>query len=958
MISIQVNPRRVAHLNTLSRVCGIVTAGIGCLVIVGWLFNVPALKTVIPGYTSMKFNTALSFILSGLTLSHLHTQKGKWLKQISACIVLLLASLTACQYLFGWNLGIDQLFVIDNDPTTTSPGRFSLMTAVSFFCAGISLLLFVQKRFIWIAQLFAAFMVAHAFLTLTGYVFGVSSLYRIGMYSTIALHTAICLFMLALGLLTARPAEGIMATFTNDTAGGMMARRMIPFAVLIPLLLNWMEVAGRDYLRIYDFRFESALFVLSNIIILVGIVYFSARFLSHVDTERWQAEEKVRQARVTLEQEVQARTAELVQTNERLKQEIQERKRIETTLEENQFFLSKILNMTPDLVYIFDITERRTIFHNRDLSELLGYTSEQFTAIDGEFIQNLMHPDDFDRVIIQRENFFTENADNTVLENEYRLKAADGTWRWFYSHDMLFARKPDGSPWQMIGTARDITQRKNAEQLIQTSEERFRTLVTHSNVGIFQLDTEGRCLYVNDHYTEITGLSAEAAYGMGWVAAMHPDELSRVVTAWHKAAEDGTSFNMEFRYQKANGAVVWVDCRAGALRDSSGSIQGWFGSVMDITERKRAEQNLIESELKFRQLAENLEEVFWLADSTTYQSIYLSPSFENVWGIPPEYALEHPEALIEYIHPEDRAANIEAQQKLATEGGFNFEFRIIRPDGQIRWLWSRAFPVYNDQGVHYRFVGITQDITERKEAEQHRLQLEIERGKVAMLAEFIADTSHDLRTPLTIMNTTLYLLDKGTQEEKQKERLAVIQKQVNHMDKLISELHDMVLIDQITSFDTALIPVHRLVRDAGSNITRDADEKNIHIHLEIEPDLSPLRGEEHYLQVALKHLLENAVNYTAHGGTIIIRAFSQDESIVIEVHDSGEGIAPDDLPHIFDRYYKANRARTKNGTGFGVGLTMAQKIVEGHHGSISVMSTPDVGSIFRIMIPAESVAVS
>lgn len=625
----------------------------------------------------------------------------------------------------------------------------------------------------------------------------------------------------------------------------------------------------------------------------------------------------------------------------RLVNEIEERKYVENTLQSSQEFVYQILNMTPDLVYVFDLLEQRGIFSNRELASILGYSSTDLGEFNLQTLEKIMHPEDFQR--IQNSAF--------PLEHEYRLQAADGTWRWFYSRDLVFTRQPDGQPAQIIGTSRDITERKQAENILQASEERFRTLVTHLPVGIFQTDASGNCVFINPRWSEMTGLTFEQAQGQGWANALHPEDREMVMAVWYTTALAGREFNLEYRYQQPGGEVVWVAGSATALRNAAGEVTGYFGTITDVTERKQAEHDVQESEEKFRQLAENLEQVFWLADIQTHTPIYLNPAYEKTWGIPREQVLKNPDLLLELVHPDDRARMVQAQRELIQNGGFDVEFRITRPDGELRWLWSRGFPVLNDQHIPYRFVGVTEDVTERKQAEQQRMELGIEREKIHMLSQFIADTSHDLRTPLTVISTSVYLLGKGINDERQQERLSMIAKQVTHIDHLIGELQDMVKIDQLTSYEATSLPVNPLIESLIEAISHAAAAKNIALQANLPSEFASIHADPHYFQQALRHILDNALHYTPTGGTITLNTQVEEHHVVVEIQDTGIGITHDDLPHIFDRYYKANKARTKNESGAGIGLTMAKKIIEGHGGSITVTSVIDSGSVFRVVMP-------
>lgn len=956
MISIQVSPRFTAFLTWFSRYAGLFVVSVGCVVLSGWILDVPALKSVFPGFVTMKFNTALMFVLSGVALSQLNrstpTTRGRFIVQGSSVIVMVIGLLSLCQHLFGWNLGIDELFIADATLTSLYPGRMSFVTGLSFVCVGISLLLMFQSDRYHIAQLFALFVAVHALLTLTGYFFGVSSLFRVGMYSTVALHTSIAFLLLAFGLLATRPQYGFMAIIVDDTAGGMMARRLLPFAILAPVIFGWLEIQGEN-LRLYDVNFQRALFALSSMLTVAALVYINARFLRKVDVERWHAEEQLRQSRDNLEREVQKRTAELTEANKLLHQEIQERKVIEEVLKENQIFLSHVLDMTPDLVYVYDLAAQHADFTNHDLWEMLGYPPNQARMEGHTFLPNMVHPDDEPKILRRIERLLSNQYTDDDLEMNHRLRAADGSWHWFHSRDVISKYDAEGKPTHLIGTARDVTTHQQSEEVIHESEAKFRALLESAPDAVVIVNLAGEIVLVNSQTEKLFGYDRDELVGQS-VEMLVPIPLRNP----HIVHRQGYANNPHIRAmgvgldlhgRRKDGSQFSIEISLSPIITKGDSLI--FSTIRDVTERNQVQRALKESEEKFRQLAENLEQVFWLADTQTHETIYLNPSFEKIWGISRDILFNQPDVLNDLIHPEDRVRQIDAQMNLHKNGGFNIEFRINHPSGETRWLWSRAFPVYNDKKEFYRFVGITEDITERKRAEQERIELQIEREKAQILSEFITDTSHDLRTPLSVINTSVYLLGKSLEDERQKERLGLIQKQVEHIDSLITQLHNMVRLDQIDVFDTEPLDVNAIICEVEQALAAEVESKNIRFQKNLEIALPNVPGDSHYFYVALRHIFTNAVQYTPTDGRIIVNTFTREQSIVIEVQDTGVGIPPDDLAHIFDRYYKANKARTKNDSGVGIGLTMAQKIIKGHRGIIEVESTLGVGSTFRIVVP-------
>lgn len=1066
------NRQYVSMLKTASRWIGILVVIGSCLVVVGWIFNIVTLKSILPGMTTMKFNTALCFILAGIALSQLNvaTRQARHIVQISAALLSLIALLTLSQYIFGWNLGIDQWFIAD---TTSSayPGRMSVISAVNFLLLGFSFFLFTGTHHHAVAQsaiLLAGF---QALVAVSGYLYSIMSIYELGLFSAIAIHAASAFVILSFGLLMARPEYGLMKVVISDSVGGIMARRLLPLAIFLPLILGWLRTIGENY-GLYDDILGEVIFALSIIILFIFFIWRSAKFLNRIDDERRHAEQALRQAHAELEIRVQERTTALTEANAMLRHEIAERHEAEKSLQKNRDFTQHVLKMTPDLVYIYDAIEKRDVFNNRGFSQLLGYTSDQVSVGDFSSLISLMHPDDVQSMLQRSEEYFLNGAQG-VLENEYRLRDAQGEWRWFYSRDVPFLSRLDGTPTQMIGTARDITDRKQveianaqmaaiirssndsiigktlegiitswnpgaeriygytaeeaigksisllippgefdelpyilktlrqgdrienyetirvhksgrslnvsltispiqdstgkiigasaisrditeqkrAETALQKSEERFRTLITYSPVGVIQTDVDGECVFVNHRWSEITGLSEAEAQGLGWKNALHPEDRELVFGFWLATAFTETDLNLEYRFQHSNGKIAWVLGSAVALRNNAGEVTGFFGTITDMSERKAIEAQLTDREERFRQLAENINHVFWMIKSDFSEMLYISPAYEVIWGRTCESMYANPLSFLDAVHPEDRERVVTERVTKMMSGHYNVEYRVIRPDGTVRWVHSRAFPVVDEDGHIYRIAGISEDITDRKKAERQALELLVEKQKVQMLSDFIANTSHELRTPLSTINTSVYLAQKQTNVTSQKPYFEMIESRVWQLNRLIDQLHMMTKLDNSKALEIESIQVNQVIESIEASLGHQAALKQLHIAHDLQPQLPAVQAHYDYFHHAIENLLENAILYTPENGTITTRSFQSGDSIVIEVRDSGIGITPENIDRIFDRFYKVNAARTSNSSGAGLGLTMVKKIVELHHGTLEVESIPSQGSIFRMVFP-------
>ena len=276
------------------------------------------------------------------------------------------------------------------------------------------------------------------------------------------------------------------------------------------------------------------------------------------------------------------------------------------------------------------------------------------------------------------------------------------------------------------------------------------------------------------------------------------------------------------------------------------------------------------------------------------------------------------------------------------------EFRNRRKNGDYYWALSSISPVKSPEGVITNFVSVQEDITALKEAQQQRLELAIEREKVQILANFIADVAHEFKTPLAVINTTLYLLEHTATTQDDLSRLLVIKEQSSDINLLLDAMLTMARLDKSDAEQLVSLNVNDLVREAAANVATLTSDKNLCLSLSLA-DLPKIRGNDENLLRAITEILHNAIQASCESGDIMVRTFTEQSAITIEVADHGVGISEENLPHIFDRFYRVDKARSTRGSGLG--LSIAKKVVESHQGHIKVESLPGTGSTFRIVLP-------
>lgn len=299
-----VNSQNDGFFVNLSRIIGLFLVVEGIVVLIGWALDVAAFKSIVPGLATMKCNTAILFLLAGVSLWFRNKEPLTVVSQIASATIALLSVLTLAQYVTGSNFGIDQFFFKDNDSYSLNPGRMAPSSALNFFLTSIALLLPSRAKSIRLSQAFLIVVFAIAYLAFLGYLFGVSVLYTIGIYTSMSLHTSISFLILSLAIMFSRPQTGIMRDILAGTAGGQILRRFVPVILTVPPIMGWVRWWG-EKIGLYDTAFGLALMVSSLVAMLSILVWVSAYRLTRLDFKRKKGDQDLHESetrfRATLE---------------------------------------------------------------------------------------------------------------------------------------------------------------------------------------------------------------------------------------------------------------------------------------------------------------------------------------------------------------------------------------------------------------------------------------------------------------------------------------------------------------------------------------------------------------------------------------------------------------------------------------------------------------------------------
>ncbi|BAZ39778.1 multi-sensor hybrid histidine kinase [Calothrix sp. NIES-4101] len=624
------------------------------------------------------------------------------------------------------------------------------------------------------------------------------------------------------------------------------------------------------------------------------------------------------------------------------------------------------------------------------------------------------------------------------------------------------------------------------EAELHQSEERLRSALIASRMGTWDWNIETGCIQWSDNLEAMFGLQPGAFDGSFQMFSerLHPDDRDRVLAEIERVITTGEDYTIEFRVVYPDGTIRWALSQGKVFYDSQGQPVRMMGNDIDITDRKQAEEALQVSEERFRQLAENIDAAFWMREVSENRISYLSSAYERLWGLNPQELYENQQAWINYIHPDDREATDRAFWEKARLRQFDQEYRIILPDGRTRWVRDRCFPIQNQSGEIYRFTGIAEDITDRKQIEaalwashdtfrhlvenspfgvyvvdadfrlfqisngakkvfanvrpligrdfaevlhilwpepfaseaiahfRHTLatgkpyhaasmverrhdtdQVEsydwkIERimlpdgrfgvvchfydlsGRQQLLQreqaaraeaeranrikdEFLAVLSHELRSPLNpILGWTQLMQSRKFPPSKTAEALATIERNAKLQTQLIDDLLDIAkILRGKLSMNVAPVDLAFVIEAAIDTVRTAAVTKDILLR-SVLPQIGQVSGDATRLQQIIWNLLANAIKFTPAKGQVEIHLEREGNQAKITVSDTGKGINPNFLPHLFESFRQEDASTTRQYGGLGLGLAIVRHLVEAHGGTICADSPGEgQGTTFIVKFP-------
>lgn len=493
-----------------------------------------------------------------------------------------------------------------------------------------------------------------------------------------------------------------------------------------------------------------------------------------------------------------------------------------------------------------------------------------------------------------------------------------------------------------------------ATSLTSMDLERFEILERSPGlIGIHTL--EGRLLYINPAGAAALGYSAEEMIGRGFQEFLAEPVRPYFLLAMRQLLQNGSGRGITSVVTRDGRERSWFFRHVIWQHDPEPLV---LADSTDLTDLHVLDDVLHEDDGPFRFLAENTHQVFWVRDPRQPRLLYLSPAFEEVWRRPRQEFIERPELFIETIHPEDRGNVSEGLLRAGAGQYSEGEWRIVRPDGDIRWIRGRTFPARDQVGHIDRLISITEDVTEQHDAaEELRRAKEAAEGATRAKSEFLANVSHELRTPLNVVfGMSEMLLDTKLDSYQR----FCVERSRAAMQTLVTLVQDLVDLSRIEAGRFELRPrpfdLRETVSSAIEPFGAATAAKGVRLWADVPEDApTTLFGDPDRLRQIFVNLVGNAVKFTPTGEIILRleteRLGNTQAGYVLRgcVVDTGIGIAAADRGRIFETFQQAS-AGERDVTGAGLGLAIASQLVRLMDGDLGVESEPGIGSTFHFTV--------
>ncbi len=570
-------------------------------------------------------------------------------------------------------------------------------------------------------------------------------------------------------------------------------------------------------------------------------------------------------------------------------------------------------------IYEHRVPFDESTYYSDQWARILGYRQEELPHYQ-EFltwlVEEMVHPDDRERVEQSYADFIEGRCERYQVEARMRHRA--GHWVWVRTIAQALERDTGGRVRHVLGLMLDITDLKQTEAAVRESEQRFREMTDGLPLIVWVHDALGQQEYVNATFCEFFGVTPEEMKGGRWQMLLHPDDADAYNREFYACVEAHRPFHREARVKDRHGRWRWIESWGRPRLTADGKFHGFVGTSADITSRKEMDLALQESEERFRTLADNIAQLAWMADSSG--SIFW---FNKRWYDYTGTSLKEVEGWgWRKLHHPDHVERVIEKLTACFERGEVWEdtFPLRGADGGYRWFLSRALPIRNAQGEVVRWFGTNTDVTEQRDAEQRLVQADQQKD------EFLAMLGHELRNPLAALRSASELLNISTGTDPVlRHTRDVLDRQTTHMAKLLDGLLDVsrVMRGKIV-LERALVDLSEICRETADDLARRLNTETLEFSQDLPSEPVWIDGDRVRLTQVIDNLLSNAVKFSAQGGSVGL-ALERDAAVaVLRVRDTGAGIVPEHLPHVFAAFWQSTQTIDRACGGLGSGASVGQ----------------------------------
>jgi len=597
----------------------------------------------------------------------------------------------------------------------------------------------------------------------------------------------------------------------------------------------------------------------------------------------------------------------------------------------------------------------------------LQYTGLAFEDLKGDGWVNTLHPDDRERTF---NAWRAAVATGGSYDVEYRLRRYDGSYRWFVARGVAM-KDADGNILKWYGTSTDIHEQKLATDALRKSDERFALVAKATQDAIWDWNLITNEIWWNEGFKTLFGYSDEDIEpGIeSWYNRVHPDDKERTVGGIHRVIDaGGRQWSDEYRFRKKDGSYAIVYDRGYALHDEHGTPYRMLGSMQDVTERRKFEEQLTEREERFRTLANSIAQLAWIADAAG-EIYWYNQRFYDYAGIAPGQTGQ--QSWEDLLHPDYAAMTAETIQRgWANREPWELTIPLRGGDGHYRWFLSRVFPLKDNEGNVVQWIGTGTDITEQKEAaaileekvKERTRELELRNQE---LEQFSYVSHHDLQEPLRKILIFTDMVKTEAAERLSPAGQKRLDKVIDAAQRMSSALRDVLNLAHLSREEQfEVVNLNDILRAVLADLELLIQEKGARISSDKLPVISAIPQQMHQL---FYNLVNNALKFSRPDvpPEIAVRCHipgldelrDQPELDIrkpyyrISVSDNGIGFNSDAAGKIFVMFQRLHSKESYAGTG--IGLALCRKVVQNHGGKIWAESSEDNGATFHVLLPGD-----